>query len=105
MLGGRTISTPGAMTSRTAIPSVSISLEPTSGATRGNAEAEGGANDKSETAEQALRVAEAAMTARAAEQRAAADPPFAEVERQLRAANEASPAHQDPADHGLADQP
>jgi chemotaxis protein MotB len=38
MLGGRTISTPGAMTSRTAVPSVSLSLEPTSGATRGDAE-------------------------------------------------------------------
>ena len=46
LLGGRAISAPGAMTSRTAQPSVSLSLEPTSGATEGKADEEGGAGEQ-----------------------------------------------------------
>ena len=50
LLGGRAVSSPGAMTSRTAVPSISLSLEPTSGATEGNAEDEGGAGEQAKNA-------------------------------------------------------
>ena len=42
LLGGAVISSPGAMTSRTAQPSVSLELRPTSGAQDGDADVEGG---------------------------------------------------------------
>ena len=50
LLGGRAISSPGAMISRTAQPSVSLSLEPTSGATEGKADEEGGAGEQASNA-------------------------------------------------------
>ncbi len=50
MLGGRSISSPGSSVSRTSVPSVSLKLEPTTGATEGNAEEEGGADLESEKA-------------------------------------------------------
>jgi chemotaxis protein MotB len=103
MLGGRTISTPGAMTSRTAVPSVSLSLEPTSGATRGDAEEEGGANDKTETAENAIREAEKAVLARAEEQREAENARFDAAEQRLRQAIEGSPDLKEFADSILVD--
>jgi chemotaxis protein MotB len=42
LLGGAAVSSPGAMTSRTAVPSVSLELRPKSGAQDGEAEEEGG---------------------------------------------------------------
>ena len=51
MLGGRAMSSPGSMMTRTAVPAVSIKLEPTTGVTKGDAEEEGGANDGEKTAE------------------------------------------------------
>ena len=42
LLGGAAVSSPGAMTSRTAQPSVSLDLKPTSGAQDGDADVEGG---------------------------------------------------------------
>ncbi len=45
MLGGRSISSPGSMTSRTSIPSISVKMNPTQGQTEGNADEEGGAKD------------------------------------------------------------
>ena len=42
LLGGAAVSSPGAMTSRTAVPSVSLELRPTSSAQDGEAEDEGG---------------------------------------------------------------
>jgi len=42
LLGGAAVSSPGAMTLRTAVPSVSLELRPTSGAQDGEAEDEGG---------------------------------------------------------------
>jgi chemotaxis protein MotB len=103
MLGGRTISTPGAMTSRTAVPSVSLSLEPTTGATKGDAEEEGGANDKAETAEDAIKQTEAAVLARTEEQRDAENAKFAKIEEQLRQAIEGSPDLKEFADSVLVD--
>ena len=64
MLGGQAISAPGAMTSRTAVPSVSLKLEPTNGAQAGDAEQEGGVNDKAATAEDSMKVAAMAMKER-----------------------------------------
>ncbi len=53
MLGGRTISSPGAMMTRVTIPAESLTLEPTTGATEGSAEEQGGVSDGAETAEEA----------------------------------------------------
>ena len=50
MLGGRSISSPGSMTSRTSIPSVSVKMNATQGQTEGNAEEEGGAKDTEKVA-------------------------------------------------------
>ena len=55
MLGGRSISSPGSSISRTSIPSVSLKLEPTTGATEGDAEEEGGADPEAEKAAQEER--------------------------------------------------
>ena len=43
MLGGLAISSPGAMSSRTSVPSVSLNIEPTQGASEGDAD--GGSED------------------------------------------------------------
>ena len=61
MLGGQTISSPGAMTNRTAVPSDSLELKPTSGATAGDAGEEDAANDKDKSAEQAMAESEMAL--------------------------------------------
>ena len=53
LLGGRAISSPGAMMTRVAIPSPSLILEPTTGATEGSAEEQGGVSDGAETTEEA----------------------------------------------------
>ena len=54
LLSGQTISSPGAMTSRTAQPSLSLSLEPTAGASEGEAELDGGASDAAKTSAKAV---------------------------------------------------
>jgi len=48
LLGGAAVSSPGAMTSRTAQPSVSLDLKPTSGAQDGDADVEGGGKAEDE---------------------------------------------------------
>ncbi|MEE8332807.1 MAG: flagellar motor protein MotB [Alphaproteobacteria bacterium] len=55
MLGGRSISSPGAMTSRTSIPSVSVKINPAQGQTEGNAEEEGGTKNTAKTAAEASK--------------------------------------------------
>jgi len=102
MLGGRTISSPGAMTSRTAVPSISLSLEPTTGATKGDAEEEGGANNKPETAEEAVRPADETEIARA-RQHDEENARFDAVEQQIRQAIEGSPDLKEFADSVLID--
>ncbi len=59
MLGGRAVSSPGASVSRTSTPSVSLKLEPTTGATAGDAEEEGGADAEQEKALKAQEEREA----------------------------------------------
>ena len=48
LLGGRSVSSPGASVSRTSVPSVSLKLEPSTGASVGDAEDEGGADSEAE---------------------------------------------------------
>jgi chemotaxis protein MotB len=103
LLGGRAISSPGAMASRTAQPSVLLSLEPTTGATKGDAEQEGGANDKDKTAEEAIQETEKAVMARAEEERKAENEKFAKIEEQLRQAVEGEPDLKEFADSVLVD--
>jgi chemotaxis protein MotB len=50
LLGGRSISSPGASISRTSVPSVSLKIEPSTDASVGDAEEEGGADTEAEKA-------------------------------------------------------
>jgi chemotaxis protein MotB len=84
MLGGQTISAPGALTSRTAVPSVSLKLEPTSGAQAGDAEEEGGANDKAATAEDSMKAAEMAMKEREGRENAIEEAKFDRAEKEIK---------------------
>ena len=104
MLGGQTVSSPGAMTSRTAVPSVSLELKPTSGATAGDAEEEGGANDKDKSAEQALAEAEAALQTMREQQIETENAQFEETEKEIRQAIEINPELKGLEKHLLIDQ-
>lgn len=84
MLGGQTISAPGALTSRTAVPSVSLKLEPTSGAQAGDAKEEGGANDKAATAEDSMKAAEMAMKEREDRENAIEEAKFDRTEKEIK---------------------
>ncbi len=102
MLGGQTISSPGAMTDRTAVPSVSLELKPTSGATAGDADEEGGVNDKDKSAEQAM--AEAALKKIQEQQRDAENAQFEKTEKEIRQAIEKNPDLKGLEKHLLIDQ-
>ena len=91
MLGGQTISAPGALTSRTAVPSVSLKLEPTSGAQAGDAEEEGGANEKAAEAEESMKAAEKAMKERQDREDAVEEAKFDRAEKEIRETVENSP--------------
>ena len=106
MLGGQSISSPGALTSRTAVPSVSLELKPTSGATAGDAEEEGGANDKDKSAEQAMAEAEAeaALQKMRQQQIETENAQFEETEKEIRLAIEKNPDLKGLEEHLLIDQ-
>lgn len=104
MLGGQTISSPGAMLDRTAVPSISIELKPTSGRTDGDAEEEGGANDKEKSAEQAMADAEQAMKQLEAQQREAENAQFEQTEAEIRQAIQETPDLKELEKHLLIDQ-
>ncbi|MBT5050361.1 MAG: OmpA family protein, partial [Rhodospirillaceae bacterium] len=91
MLGGQTISSPGAMLDRTAVPSISIELKPTSGRSEGDAEEEGGADTKDKTAEQAMAETEMAMKQLEQQQRETENTQFEETETEIRQAIDAAP--------------
>ena len=78
MLGGLTVSTPGAMQERTAAPSISVELKPTSGADEGDAEDEGG-KDGTEATEITEDVLDEAVAQRE-------EARFAEAQKRLRQA-------------------
>ena len=106
MLGGQSISSPGALTSRTAVPGVSLELKPTSGATAGDAEEEGGANDKDKSAEQAMAEAEAeaALQKMRQQQIETENAQFEETEKEIRLAIEKNPDLKGLEEHLLIDQ-
>lgn len=103
MLGGQTISSPGAMLDRTAVPSISIELKPTSGRSDGDAEEEGGANENEKSAEQAMADAAEAMKQLEAQQREAEDAQFEETESEIRQAIEETPELKELEKHLLID--
>ncbi len=104
MLGGQTISSPGAMLDRTAVPSISIELKPTSGRSEGDAEEEGGANEKEKSAEQAMAETEMAMKKLEEQQREAENAQFEETEKEIRQAIEETPDLKELKKHLLIDQ-
>jgi chemotaxis protein MotB len=104
MLGGQTISSPGALTDRTAVPSVSLELKPTSGATAGDADEEGGANDKDKSAEQAMADSESALEKLRKLQRETENAQFEETEKKIRKAIEETPELKDLEQNLLIDQ-
>jgi len=105
MLGGRSISSPGAMTSRTSIPSVSVKINPTQGQSEGNADEEGGTNDAEQVAaktgdqdsteltkaQQAVAAAAEAMKRREEQLRAQENAQFDQVEKKIRQALQETP--------------
>ena len=103
MLGGQTISSPGAMMDRTAVPSVSLELKPTSGATIGDAEQEGGANDGEKTAERTVADAAEALQRLKAEQRELEDAQFDGAEKAIRQAIQQTPELKELEQHLLVD--
>lgn len=117
MLGGRAISSPGAMTSRTSIPSVSVKINPTQGQSEGNADEEGGAKDeakvaadegKSDTAplseaEQAAAAAAQAMKQREEQLRKLENARFDETEKKIRQAIQESPKLKELEKHLIVD--
>jgi chemotaxis protein MotB len=103
MLGGQAISSPGAMTSRTAVPSVSLKIEPTQGATKGDAEEEGGASDKPASADEEMEEDARAMTARLEAEAAAEQTGFDDAEKIIREEIRKTPDLKDLENHLLID--
>ena len=117
MLGGRSISSPGAMTSRTSIPSVSVKINPTQGQTEGNADEEGGAKDEAKVAadtgevestelsqaEQAVAAAAQAMKQREEQLRELENARFDEAEKKIRQAIQETPELKELEKHLLVD--
>lgn len=91
MLGGLAISSPGAMSSRTAVPSVSLNIQPTQGAAEGDAEEEDGAGDQTANAEEALEEDAKSMTVRLAAEAAAEQSQFDQAEKLIREGIRKSP--------------
>jgi len=101
MLGGQAISSPGAMTSRTSIPSLSVKINPTQGQSEGNAEEEGGSKDPGKAAAEAA--AEEAKRQREAQLREVEDRKFDDIEKQIRQAIQKSPDLKELEKHVLVD--
>ena len=101
LLGGVAVSAPGAMTSRTAQPSVSLDLKPTSGAQEGDADTEGGGKSEDEDADKLANLSdeklEEELAAREAEQ-------FEEAAAELEQAIEESPELKELKKHIVIDQ-
>jgi len=99
MLSGQTIST-----DRTAVSNVSLELKPTSGATGGDADEEGGANDMDKLAEQAMAELEMALMKMQEQQRETENAQFKETAKKIRQAIEQSPDLKGLEKHLLIDQ-
>ena len=104
MLGGRAIASPGAMAVRTAAPSISLNLEPTTGANEGKAEDDGGSADKAKHPDSATQQAvEQNAAEREKAEREKEDTRFEQVEQALRDAVEKSPELRELQKHLLVD--
>ncbi len=91
LLGGLAISSPGAMASRTAQPSVSLNLEPTSGASEGKAEEDGGASEEADNAAESETKAEKALREKEKALREQEKARFDRIEKELLEAVEKDP--------------
>jgi len=83
LLGGAVVSSPGAMTSRTAVPSVSLELRPTSGAQAGEETEEGGGKVENADPENTGNITDEKMEAELAKREQAQ---FAQIEAELKQA-------------------
>ncbi len=88
LLGGAAISSPGAMTSRTATPSVSLELRPTSGAQDGEAVDEGGGAVEDEDPNKIANVSDEKLEEELAKREQES---FEKAEAEIRQAIEATP--------------
>ena len=103
LLGGRAISSPGAAASRTSVPSVSLKLEPTTGASAGDAKEEGGADDKSGSAEKSIEEAAKAFKEQQELAEKIESDRFDQVEQQIRATIQQTPDLKELEKHLLID--
>ena len=101
LLGGAAVSSPGAMTSRTAQPSVSLELQPTSGAQEGEAPEEGGGAIEDEDPDKFSNMSEEEIEKELAKRE---DESFAKAEAELRQAIEGTPELKEREKHIVVDQ-
>ncbi len=101
LLGGAAISSPGAMTSRTAMPSVSLELRPTSGAQDGEAVEEGGGAVEDEDPDKIANVSDEKLEEELAKREQES---FAKAEAEIRQALDEAPDLKDLQKQLLIDQ-
>jgi chemotaxis protein MotB len=101
LLGGVAVSSPGAMTSRTAVPSVSLDLKPTSGAQDGDAEDEGGGAVEDEDPDKTANVSDEKLEEELAKREAES---FEKAEAEIKQALEATPELKELQKHLVIDQ-
>lgn len=101
LLGGAAVSSPGAMTSRTAQPSVSLELRPTSGAQDGEAVDEGGGQVEEDDPDKMTNVSEEKLEEELAKREQES---FDQAEAEIRAAIEKSDDLKDLGKHLVIDQ-
>ena len=97
VLGGQSVSAPGAMTSRTSVPSVSLRLKPTSGASDGDAEDDVGGDKQKDGADLTEEELKDELERREAEQ-------FQKAESDIRQALQETPELQELEKHLIIDQ-
>tara|TARA_R110002110_G_scaffold1284_7_gene5277 strand:- start:2376 stop:3404 length:1029 start_codon:yes stop_codon:yes gene_type:complete len=101
LLGGAAVSSPGAMTSRTATPSVSLELRPTSGAQDGEADVEGGGAVEDEDPDKTANVSEEELKEELAKREEEA---FQKAEAEIKQAIQETPELKDLQKHLVIDQ-
>jgi len=101
LLGGAAVSSPGAMTSRTAVPSVSLELRPTSGAQDGEAEVEGGGAVEDEDPDKTANISEEELKEEIARRE---EENFQKAEAEIKQAIEDTPELKDLQKHLIIDQ-
>ncbi|MEX2455356.1 MAG: flagellar motor protein MotB [Rhodospirillaceae bacterium] len=101
LLGGAAVSSPGAMTSRTAVPSVSLELRPTSGAQDGDAVDEGGGSVEEEDPDKTSNISDEKLEEELAKREQES---FEKAEAEIRQAIEDTPELRDLQKHIVIDQ-